>query len=68
VNADGTIKKLGSTFTNISGEFTYKRSQGAAKLRVKATFKGVSDTKEIEVDSAAIYRLAITLDVSRTEK
>lgn len=68
VNADGTTKKLGSTLTNISGEFTYKRSQGAAKLRVKASFKGVTGTKEIEVDSAAIYRLAITLDISRTEK
>jgi len=68
VNADGTTRKLGSTLTSISGEFTYKRSQGAAKLCVKASFKGVSATKEIEVDSAAIYRLAITLDVSRTEK
>lgn len=68
VGSDGTTKKLGSTLTNISGEFTYRRSPGTAKLRVKASFKGVSETKDIEVDSAAIYRLAITLDISRTEK
>ena len=68
VNADGSTKKLGSTLTNISGEFTYRKPPGAAKLRVKASFKGVEGTKDIEVDSAAIYRLAITLEISRTEK
>lgn len=68
VNADGSTKKLGSTLTNISGEFVYKRPEGAAKLRVKASFKGVTDSKDIEVNSAMIYRLAITLDISRTEK
>lgn len=68
VNADGTTQKLGSAMTNISGEFTFRRPEGAAKLRVTAKFKGISGSKEIEVDQAAIYRLAITLDISRTEK
>jgi Protocatechuate 3,4-dioxygenase beta subunit len=68
INPDGSTRKLGSTLTNISGEFTFRRSVGAAKLRVRASFKGVTGTKDIEVDSAAIYRLAITLDISRTEK
>jgi hypothetical protein len=68
VNPDGTTRKLGNTLTNISGEFTFRRPKGAANLRVKASFKGVTGTKDIEVDAAAIYRLAITLDISRTEK
>jgi hypothetical protein len=68
VSSDGTTRKLGNTLTNISGEFTFRRPVGAAKLRVKASFKGVAGTKDIEVDSAAIYRVAITLDISRTEK
>ena len=68
VNADGTTKNLGTTTTGISGEFIFKRPEGQAKLRLTASFKGVEGTREIEVDSAAIYRLAILLDISRTEK
>lgn len=68
VNADGTTRKLGSALTNISGEFVYKRPEGAAKLRVKASFKGVTGSQDIDVNSAMVYRLAITLDISRTEK
>ncbi|CAN5513342.1 MAG: carboxypeptidase regulatory-like domain-containing protein [Pyrinomonadaceae bacterium] len=68
VNADGSTQSLGSVFTNVSGEFTVRRPEGPAKLRVTAKFKGVSGTKEIEVENAAVYRLAITLDLPRTEK
>ncbi|MBC7899742.1 MAG: carboxypeptidase regulatory-like domain-containing protein [Saprospiraceae bacterium] len=68
VNADGSTKNLGSGFTNVSGEFTFRQPEGSAKLRVTAKFKDASGSKEIEVDSAAIYRLAITLDIPRTEK
>lgn len=68
VNADGTTKKLTTVYTNISGEFTFRQPQGAAKFRITAKFKGAEGVKELEVDTAAIYRLAITLDISRTEK
>jgi hypothetical protein len=68
VLADGSVKKLGSGYTNVSGEFTFRQPEGEAKLRVRASYKGRESSKEIEVDSAAIYRLAITLDVSRTDK
>ncbi len=68
VNSDGSTQKLGSAMTKISGEFTFRRPEGPAKLRITAKFKGISGSKEIEVDQAAIYRLAITLDISRTEK
>ena len=68
INPDGTTKKLTSLYTNVSGEFTFRQPQGAAKFRITAKFKGAEGVKELEVDTAAIYRLAITLDISRTEK
>lgn len=68
INADGSVKSLGNGFTSVIGEFTFRQPEGPAKLRITAKFKGASGTKEVEVDGAAIYRLAITLDLPRTEK
>ena len=68
INPDGTTKKVTSLYTNVSGEFTFRQPQGAAKYRITARFKKAEGSKEVEVDTAAIYRLAITLDISRTEK
>jgi hypothetical protein len=66
VNPDGTTKSLGNTYTSVSGEFTF-HPQSSAKLRVTATFKGVSASKEIDVEEPAIYRLAIALDIPPKE-
>ena len=68
VNSDGSVRKLASSTTNISGEFTFRQPEGAAKLRVTARYNGVTGSKEIEVSEPAIYRLAITLETSRSEK
>lgn len=68
VNSDGSVKKLGSYDTNVSGEFTFRQPEGAAKLRLTAKYKGASKSKEIEVSEPAIYRLAIMLDLSRNDK
>ena len=62
INSDGSTKSLGNTYTSVSGEFTF-RPPSAAKLRVTATYKGISASKEIEVQEPAIYRLAISLDL-----
>jgi hypothetical protein len=62
VNSDGSTKSLGDTYTSVSGEFTF-RPTSAAKLRVTATYKGISATKDIDVAEPAIYRLAITIDL-----
>jgi len=35
---------------------------------VTASLKGVKASKELDVEEAAIYRVAISLDLSRTEK
>jgi hypothetical protein len=69
VNDDGSTKNLGSTFTNVSGEFTFRPPAGTTKVRVTAKYKGVTGSKEIsEIVNAGIYRTAITLDLSRKDK
>lgn len=67
VNSDGSTRRLGSTFTDISGEFAF-RPRDASKLRITATYKGISGTKDIEVGQPAIYRLAISLDLSASDR
>ena len=62
---DGSTKKLGSGFSSYSGEFTFSQPEGHARYRVTATYKGSTASKEIEVESAAIYSMAISLDINR---
>jgi hypothetical protein len=54
--------------TNIRGEFIFRQPDGAAKYRMTAKFRDATATKDIEVTTAAIYRLAISLDINRQEK
>ena len=68
INSDGSTKSLGSSFSNTSGEFTFRRPEGAAKLRVTAKLKGVSASKDVVVQEAAVYRVAITLPMSREDR
>lgn len=68
VLSDGSTKKINTLYTNIYGEFNFKQPEGAAKYRMTVKYKDSTASKEIEVDSAAIYRLAISLDISRGEK
>lgn len=68
VNSDGSVKKIATVYTNISGDFAFTRPHQAATYRVVASFKDATGSKDVEVDNAGIYRTAITLDISRTEK
>lgn len=69
VNEDGSTKSLGSTYTNVSGEFTFRPPVGVTKVRVTAKYKGVTGSKEIsDIANLGIYRTAITLDISRADK
>jgi hypothetical protein len=66
ISEGGSMKKVGSGYTSQAGEFTFRFPEGAAKFRVTASAKGVSASKEISVSGeAAIYRLAITLNIPR---
>lgn len=68
INWDGSLRKFTTLYSDSSGEFAFRQKEGAAKFRITATYKGVSASKDIEVDSAAIYRLSIILDVERGDK
>lgn len=68
VNADGSTKSLGTSFSNSSGEFSFRRPVGAAKLRVTAKLKSATMTKDVEVDDAAIYRVALMLPMSAADR
>ena len=65
VASDGSVKKVGSSIASYSGEFTFRFSESAAKYRITASVKDSTASKEIEVTSAAIYRLAIRLDTKQ---
>lgn len=65
ISGDGSPLKIGSVFTSQSGEFTFRQPDETAKFRVTASLKGKSASKEINVESAGIYRLAITLNVEK---
>ena len=67
VNDDGSVKNLGSAYTNISGEFTFRPPPGTTRVKVTAKYKGVTGSREIvDIVNTGIYRTAITLDVSRS--
>lgn len=63
IGEDGKTKKVGSGYTSEQGEFTFRFPEASAKFRVIASAKGTKGSKDIEVDSASIYRLAISLDM-----
>ncbi|MDQ3801315.1 MAG: carboxypeptidase-like regulatory domain-containing protein [Acidobacteriota bacterium] len=65
ISEGGGAKKVATGYTSETGEFTFRFPEGAAKFRITAFAKGVSASKEVTVDNAAIYRLAITLDLSK---
>ena len=69
INDDGTTKRVGSTQTSMSGEFTYRLPPGTTKVKVTAKYKGATGSKEItDIVNAGIYRTAITLDVAQPER
>lgn len=63
IGEDGKTKKIGTRLTSESGEFTFKFPEASAKFRVIASAKGAKRSKDVDVDSAMIYRLAISLDM-----
>lgn len=68
VNSDGSYRKAATGTSNQMGEFGFVQPGTIKKFRVKATYKGVSAEKIVEADSPAVYRLTLTLDLSRAEQ
>ena len=67
VQSNGSLKKLKTSYTSESGEFGFRFPEGEATFRVTASAKGKTVSKDITVDSAAIYRLALTIDLSENK-
>lgn len=62
ISADGTEKKINGRLTNESGQFVFRLTPEAAKYRVRAKMDGAEPvSKDIEIDGAAIYRIALSL-------
>jgi hypothetical protein len=68
VGANGELKKLTTLMTGVSGEFSYRRPEGKATYRFTANFRGVTASKDLSVDTAAIYTTAVLLPIDRGEK
>lgn len=63
---DGTLKKMNTYISSYFGEFTFRFPEGKAIFRITASAKGFeTNSKDISVEGAAIYRLAITLNKSK---
>lgn len=68
VRSDGSTKNISSAYSNTSGEFSFRRPNSAATYRVTAKYKGIKASKDISVDNPGIYRVALTLDLSKSDK
>lgn len=65
VLSDGSTKRVNTGYTSRSGEFTFRFPDETAKFRITASAKGVEASKEIEVEGAAVYRLALNLTIEQ---
>ena len=61
VRADGSEKKINSAVTNSLGAFAFRLPPASARYRVTAKGGGMEVSKEVEIDGAAIFRVALEL-------
>jgi len=58
---DGSTKKIDGRITTETGSFKFRLGPEAAKYRVSVKTNGAPVTKDVEVDGAAVYRVALSL-------
>src|SRR5215216_4683462 len=58
---DGTTKKIDGRVTTETGSFKFRLGPEPAKYRVSVKTNGEPVTKDVEVDGAAVYRVALSL-------
>ncbi len=59
---DGSTKKIDSRVTTETGSFKFRLSPDPGKYRVSVKADGVEPvTKDVEIDGAAVYRVALNL-------
>ena len=62
VDADGATKKIDGRITTRSGDFAFRLPAQTARYRVTAKMDGMAAvSKDVEVDGAAVYRVALSL-------
>lgn len=58
---DGTTKKIDGRITTETGSFKFRLAPEQAKYRVSVKTDGAPVTKDVEIDGAAVYRVALSL-------
>lgn len=59
---DGSLKKIDGRVSNETGAFVFRLTPDPAKYRITAKADGMQPaSKDLEVDSAVVYRIAISL-------
>lgn len=62
IRDDGTTKKIDGRLTTETGSFKFRLSPDPAKYRVSVKPDGAEPiTKDVEIDGAAVYRVALNL-------
>ena len=62
IEADGTTRKIDGRVTNEIGAFVFRLSPDLAKYRVTAKPSGGEPvSKDVEIDGAAVYRIALSI-------
>jgi hypothetical protein len=62
VVAENSLQKIDARVTGETGEFVFRLPPETAKYRVTAKAEGAQVvSKDVEIDSAAVYRVALTL-------
>lgn len=61
VREDGTIKKIDGRVSTESGSFSFRLPVETARYRVTAKMNGMTASKDVEVEGAAVYRVALSL-------
>jgi len=67
IEGDGTVRKIDGRVTNEIGSFVFRLSPEVAKYRVTAKPNGGEPvSKDIEIDGAAIYRVALSVKTGKS--
>ena len=66
VESDGSLKKLDSRVSNATGSFAFRLPPERARYRLTAKADGMEPaTQDVEIEGAAIYRAALSLEPAR---
>jgi hypothetical protein len=58
---DGSTKKIDARITTETGSFKFRLSPDPGKYRVSVKTEGPDVSKDVEIDGAAVYRVALSL-------